>query len=68
MLPKDFENFDLRLKKLREESREDFERAEKIFEEHFKQTLESIFPRDVLGVKRYISGFFSVGYIDILHI
>jgi hypothetical protein len=67
MLPKDFENFELRLKKLREESREDFERAEKLFNVEYKKTVESIFPRDILGVKRYISGFFSVAYIDTLH-
>jgi hypothetical protein len=45
---KDFENFELKLVKLSEESLEDFNGAEKIFEEKYAQRLEEIFPRDIL--------------------
>jgi hypothetical protein len=48
MLNKDFENFELRLVKLKEESLEDFSAAEKVFDDIYKARLEEIFPRDVL--------------------
>jgi len=48
MLNKDFENFEMRIQKLREESLEDFEIAEKVFKENFEKGLMSILPRDVL--------------------
>lgn len=64
MLSKDFENFELRLIKLREESWEHFEKAEKIFEQHYKKWLERIFPRDVLWAKKYIAGYFEIAYVD----
>lgn len=62
MLPKDFENFEMRLQKLREESLEHFERAEKYFLENYSPQLSEIFPRDILGVKREIGGFFITSY------
>jgi hypothetical protein len=45
---KDFENFELRLVKLREESHEDFIVADTVFAEQFNSRLEDVFPRDVL--------------------
>jgi hypothetical protein len=66
MFSKDFENFELRIKKLREESLEDFENAERVFEENYRERLEDIFPRDVLGVKKYIAGYFEIAYVDAL--
>lgn len=67
MLSRDFENFELRLMKLREESLEDFEAAEKIFDENYQKHLQEIFPRDILGAKKYIAGCFEIEYVDILH-
>lgn len=64
MLNKDFENFELRLKTLREESREDFDRAENMFKENYSQKLEEIFPRDILWAKKSIAGKFIVNYVD----
>jgi hypothetical protein len=61
---KDFENFELRLKTLREESREDFDRAEKLFDEKYRCRLEEIFPRDILGAKKSIAWRFIVWSID----
>jgi hypothetical protein len=48
MPSKVFENFELKLVKLREESREDFDVAEKVFTQEYTQRLEEVFPRDVL--------------------
>jgi hypothetical protein len=48
MLNKDFENFELKLVKLREESAEDFSAAEKVFDEQYAGRLEEVFPRDIL--------------------
>lgn len=64
---KDFENFELRLKKLREESHEDFVAAEKIFSENYEHHLQEIFPRDVLGAKKKISGLFIISAVDAMH-
>lgn len=61
---KDFENFELRLKTLREESREDFDRAENMFKKNYSQKLEEIFPRDILWAKKIIAGRFIVNYVD----
>ena len=66
MLPKDFENFELRLQTLREESLESFEVAESIFEEKFQEHLETVFPRDILWAKKYIAGSFIIAYSDAL--
>lgn len=62
MLPKDFENYELRLIKLREDSRESFDMAEKYFSERYTSHLEDIFPRDILGAKKQISGLFTLHY------
>ena len=64
MLPKNFENFELRLKTLREEQRESYEVAENTFEERYTAKLEEIFPRDVLGAKKLIKGSFIIAYVD----
>jgi hypothetical protein len=61
---KDFENFELKLVKLREESAEDFSAAEKIFDEKHTQRLDEIFPRDILGAKKLIKGSFLIDYVD----
>jgi len=53
--------------KKREESHEDFERAKSIFDERYYDRLHDVFPRDILGVKKYISWSFLIGYIDALH-
>lgn len=65
MLPKDFENFELRLKTLREESKESVERAETLFEEKYAPQLKNVFPRDILWAKKYIAGSFIIAYNDI---
>jgi len=64
MLNKDFENFELRLKTLREESQEDFSRAEKIFNERYAARLEDIFPRDILWAKKLIATYFMIESVD----
>ncbi len=61
---KDFENFELKLVKLREESWEIFEDAERNFDEQYKAKLEHIFPRDILWAKKYISWLFSIAYVN----
>ena len=60
MLPKDFENFELRLQKLREQSREAFEQSQKIFETRYERALEHLLPEDVLGTKKMIRAFFCI--------
>ena len=67
MLNKTFENFELKLVKLREESLEDFTAAESKFQEKYSQRLEEIFPRDILGAKKSIAGSFIVNYVDSIH-
>lgn len=64
MPSKDFENFELRLKTLREESREDFDVAEKLFTDKYATRLDEIFPRDILGAKKAIAGRFVVSCLD----
>lgn len=64
MPSKDFENFELRLKTLREESQEVYEVADVLFSERFENHLEDIFPRDVLGAKKYIRWIFIIRYSD----
>jgi len=64
MPTKDFENFELRLKTLREESREDFDSAENIFKDKYENHLVEIFPRDVLWAKKDIAGRFIVSHVD----
>lgn len=64
---KEFEKFELKLLKLREESREDFDVAEKVFQETYSHWLKEVFPRDILWAKKYISGSFSMKYVDVLH-
>jgi hypothetical protein len=64
---KDFENFELRLVKLREESHEDFIVADTVFAEQFNSRLEDVFPRDVLWAKKYIAWSFAMTYVDQLH-
>lgn len=54
MFPKDLENYELRLKNFREESKDNYEIAEKYVEGKYKGILEEVFPRDVLGAKRMI--------------
>lgn len=67
MMNKDFENFELRLKTIREDSLESFDAAEKIFEDTYKNKLEEIFPRDILGAKKYIAGTFTLNYVEHIH-
>ncbi len=54
MFGKEFENFELKLQKIREESQENFSHAEDLFTSEYKASLEQLFPRDILGVKKYI--------------
>ncbi len=54
MFPKDLENYELRLKSLREQSQESYEIAERQVTDKYEETLREIFPRDVLGAKRMI--------------
>lgn len=61
---KEFENFELKLLKLREESLEYYDVAETKFNEIYKSRLEEIFPRDILGAKKGIAGSFIVNYVD----
>lgn len=67
MLNKDFENFELKLVKLREESTEDFSVAKKTFDEQFASRLEEVFPRDILWAKKLISGSFLITHVDAKH-
>jgi len=67
MPSKDFENFELKLTKLREESHEDFELAEKSFDDIYLHRLEEIFPRDILWAKKLIKWSFLIDYVDSIH-
>lgn len=67
MLSKTFENFEAKLIKLTEESLEDFKSAENIFQQNYKARLEEIFPRDVLGAKKLITGNFIIEYVNRIH-
>lgn len=60
MIQKDFENYELRLKRLSEESREFFEQSQKIFEEQYSEKLNYIFPEDILGTKKNLKNIFCV--------
>lgn len=62
MLGKEFENYEIRLQRLKEESFESFEKAENIFKRDYEQTLSKIFPRDILWAKKSIGGFFISEY------
>lgn len=64
MIWKDFENFELRLIKLQEESTEDFKRADQLFHKEYKKTLEDLFPRDLLWVKKSIYAQFCINHVD----
>ncbi|MDA9129033.1 hypothetical protein N9J72_00975 [Candidatus Gracilibacteria bacterium] len=64
MLPKNFENFELKLQTLREEQRELYDVAENIFQENYAKKLEDVFPRDILGIKKKVSAFFIIGHAE----
>lgn len=64
MLPKDFENYELRLRKLREEREANFLHAQKVLEFAYGRELQSVFPRDALGIKKSISAFFIVDFAE----
>jgi len=64
MFGKEFENFELKLQKIREESQEDFSHAEALFTSEYKTSLEQLFPRDILGVKKYIQWLFIISYVE----
>ena len=60
MLPKDFENYELRLRKLQESARELYVWARKIFEERYEKRLEGVFSGDTLGTLSKIRTIFCV--------
>lgn len=66
MLPKDFENYELRLQKLKEQSREYFLQAESYFSLNYEVFVREVFPRDILGAKRQISARFTLEYAEML--
>lgn len=66
MLPKDFENYELRIQKLRELSRESFEAAQKIFQESYERRMESLLPEDILGTKKLIRSFCTIELTECL--
>lgn len=64
MIWKDFENFELKLKKLREESLEQFQHAEHIYSSKYEKQVENIFRRDVLWIKSKLKGYFILRLCD----
>lgn len=60
MLPKDFENYELRLRKLQESSRESYLHAMKLFSERYENRLVEFLPNDVLGTLASIRTVFCV--------
>jgi len=65
---KDFENFEAKLVKLREEAHESLDAAEKLFDETYLARLEEIFPRDILWAKKLIRWSFLINYVDSVHV
>jgi len=63
-LNKDFENLELRLQNLREESQDIFRAGEEQFAERYEKLLEDVFPRDVLWAKAAISALWQIEYVD----
>ncbi len=66
MMNKDFENLELRLQKIREESAELFRQSEEKFDEIYGKNIEKIFSQDILGAKRHIKSLFQIKYVDCL--
>jgi hypothetical protein len=64
MLSKDFENYELRMKKLSEESREFFIESQKIFENEYAESLSALLPDDILGTKKDIALIFCVEHSE----
>ncbi len=64
MLSKDFENYELRMKKLSLESREHFLKSKKIFENEYEASLNSLLPDDILGTKKSIALLFSIEHSE----
>lgn len=59
-----FENFELRLKELKEDSQELYSEAERYFSEHYREKLSAIMPEDALGIHKTLSGVFILAYAD----
>ncbi len=64
MLWKDFENLEVRLQKIREESSEIFEESEKVFWEKYEKQMKALFSRDILGARKNIKALFQLKYVD----
>jgi len=64
MLSKDFENLELRLQKIREESEDIFRASEEAYREAFEGLMERVFPRDILGVKKTVAALWQIDYAD----
>jgi len=64
LLSKDFENYELRMKKLSLESRELFEKSKKIFEDEYEQALNTLLPDDILGTKKSIALVFTIEHSE----
>lgn len=60
MLPKDFENYELRLRKLQESARESYARARDIFLKRYESRLEGFFSGDALGTLARVRTIFCV--------
>jgi hypothetical protein len=60
MLPKDFENYELRLRKLQESSREAYMHAKNMFSQLYEARLEEYFMDDALGTLARIRTIFCV--------
>jgi len=63
-LSKDFENLELTLQNIREESEEIFDAGKELFDERFWGLLEWVFQRDILGAKKAISTLWQIDYVD----
>ena len=64
MFWKDFENLDARLRLIREESAEIFEKSERVFQEDYETALKQVFARDILWAKKHIKALFQIEYVD----
>lgn len=66
MLPKDFENYELKLKKLREEQREFYETSLRLYEELYEENIAHLIPEDVFDIAHSLKDIFCVQYAQAL--
>ena len=66
MLQRDKENLEQKLQQMKEEAKESFFEAQKVFRDEYSEISQEIFPLDILGIQSSLRGVFELRYGEIL--